>query len=109
MPASLPARPNLEWLRKTAKDRLTDLRVSNPRARLADAQLAVARDYGFPSWRQLKAHVERLRRESPTITSAARLGADVNRSDQQREVCGRADLSRAIGSTVSRDLLVQTR
>src|SRR5512145_3306995 len=60
MSASLPARPSLEWLRKTAKDRLDVLRVAQPGARLADAQLAVAREYGFSSWRALKAEVDRL-------------------------------------------------
>lgn len=60
MAASLPPRPSLEWLRKTAKDRLTDLRKHDPGAKLADAQLAVSREYGFRSWRQLTAHVHRI-------------------------------------------------
>ena len=60
MSPSLPSRPSLEWLRKAAKDRLAVLRVSDPRARLADAQLAVAREHGFTSWRALKSHVEQL-------------------------------------------------
>lgn len=59
MPATLPARASLDWLRKTAKQNLRALRAADPRAKLADAQLALARDYGFPSWRALKAHVER--------------------------------------------------
>jgi len=58
MSSSLPSRPNLEWLRKTAKQRLAELRKTDPGAKLADAQRAVAREYGFPSWRKLKAHVE---------------------------------------------------
>jgi ankyrin repeat protein len=58
MPASLPARPNIEWLRKTAKARLAELRATDPAARLADAQRHLARDYGFPSWRRLKLHIE---------------------------------------------------
>jgi len=58
MSSTLPARPNLEWLRKTAKNRLSELRATNPAAKLADAQRDVAREYGFPSWRKLKAHVE---------------------------------------------------
>ena len=60
MSASLPARPSLEWLRKTAKDRLDVLRAAQPGARLADAQLAIAREHGFPSWRALKAEVDRV-------------------------------------------------
>jgi predicted enzyme related to lactoylglutathione lyase len=52
-PSSLPARPSIEQLRKRAKERLADLRASNPSAKLADAQFAIARDYGFDSWPKL--------------------------------------------------------
>jgi ankyrin repeat protein len=58
MSSQLPSYPNLDWLRKTAKQRLSELRAADPLAKLADAQRAVAREYGFPSWRKLKAHVE---------------------------------------------------
>ena len=54
----LPARPSLEQLRKRAKERLAELRASDPDATLADAQLAVARDYGFASWPRLVHHIE---------------------------------------------------
>ena len=54
----LPARPSLEQLRKQAKDRLETLRASDPSASLSDAQLAVARQYGFDSWPKLVHHVE---------------------------------------------------
>jgi hypothetical protein len=57
--STLPSRPSLEYLRKLAKDRLPDLRRSNPHAQLADALLAVAHDHGFSSWRALKAEIER--------------------------------------------------
>lgn len=57
---TLPDAPDLEWLRKQAKRRLVELRQTNPGARLADAQLHLARTYGFPSWRALKAHVDSL-------------------------------------------------
>lgn len=56
---TLPKRPSLEFLRKLAKDQLPDLRRKKPDAQLADALLAVARDYGFSSWRALKAEVDR--------------------------------------------------
>ncbi|HEY4595293.1 MAG TPA: hypothetical protein VIJ02_02750, partial [Thermoanaerobaculia bacterium] len=59
-PLSLPDSPSLDWLRKQAKRRLGELRKSNPAARLADAQFDLARQYGFPSWRALKAHVDSL-------------------------------------------------
>ena len=55
---TLPTRPNLEHLRNEAKQHLKVLRQRNPQAKLTTAQLAVARDYGFASWRQLKAHVD---------------------------------------------------
>ncbi len=55
---SLPDAPNLEWLRKQAKDRLKELRQANPEAKLADAQFDVAGRYGFSSWRALKAHID---------------------------------------------------
>jgi ankyrin repeat protein len=59
MSQALPARPNLDWLRKTAKQQLHELRKSKPGAKLAGAQLALAREYGFRSWRALKAEVDR--------------------------------------------------
>src|SRR5438105_8203000 len=59
-PSSLPDAPSLEWLRKQAKHNLEELRRANPDAQLADAQFAVAREYGFPSWRALKAHIDSL-------------------------------------------------
>ena len=57
-PRELPPAANLEHLRKQAKLRLRTLRAQAPEARLAQAQLAVARDYGFASWRALKAAIE---------------------------------------------------
>jgi hypothetical protein len=53
----LPPRSNFEHLRKEAKAVLRA--VGREKGwRLADAQHAVARGYGFPSWPKLKAHVE---------------------------------------------------
>src|SRR5262245_36199729 len=69
---ALPAQPNLEHLKNEAKHRLKALRGRDQRAKRADAQLAVARDYGFPSWRQLKAHVDKSMRER--IFTAVRIG-----------------------------------
>ena len=69
MARALPARPNIEWLRKTAKQSLAALRVRDPQARLADAQRALARDYGFSSWRALKAHIDS-RRGVPAFDDA---------------------------------------
>src|SRR5215468_1656069 len=67
----LPDRPNLEYLKKLAKDRLHDLQRANPSARLADAQLAVAREHGFASWRKLRAHLDALAAPRPAPADAA--------------------------------------
>jgi ankyrin repeat protein len=78
MPSSkLPDRASLEYLKKRAKDRLLELRRRDPRAKLAAAQLTVARDHGFPSWRALKAEIDR--RRAPALASffAACAGGDV--------------------------------
>ncbi len=74
MPKELPAVPNLEHLKKQAKTLLSDFRSGKPQAaerlrlqdlprtddeiRLADAQRAIAREYGFQSWSSLKEHVD---------------------------------------------------
>jgi hypothetical protein len=58
--SQLPRRPSLTHLRKQAKDLLRRLRQQNPDTTLAQAQHAVAREYGFDSWPKLKAQVERL-------------------------------------------------
>jgi hypothetical protein len=57
---SLPPRPDMEWLRKAAKTQLANLRTSDPKARLHQAQFGLAQEYGFASWRALKAHVDGL-------------------------------------------------
>lgn len=73
--ASLPARPSLENLRNQAKSLYKSFHSGAPESaarilanhpeqieraafRLADAQLVVARELGFPSWPKLKAYVE---------------------------------------------------
>jgi hypothetical protein len=56
MSSSLPERPNLRHLKGQARDLLK----SGAAASLADAQFSIARQYGFPSWPKLKAHIESL-------------------------------------------------
>jgi hypothetical protein len=56
---TLPDNPNLEQLREQAKERLDIIRATAPDAQLSDAQFALARDYGFASWRALKAEIDR--------------------------------------------------
>ena len=53
-PKSLPARPSLESLRKQAKQLARTRALS-----LRDAQLAIARAYGYPGWQELTAEVNR--------------------------------------------------
>ena len=68
---TLPERPSLEQLRKQAKDLLRGARAGDAsamarltaiaggvEATLSNAQLAVAREYGFASWAKMVHHVE---------------------------------------------------
>lgn len=64
---ALPARPSLEFLKKLAKQRVAALRRQGQTISLAAAQLTLARKYGFPSWRKLKAHVELLARAGSAV------------------------------------------
>jgi hypothetical protein len=64
MSRNLPPHPNLEHLRKQAKDLLHELKQENPALQLADAQHALAREYGFASWPKLKSYVESLPRDA---------------------------------------------
>jgi len=59
MSRDLPSNPNLEHLKKQAKALLEKLRQRNADATLVDAQHALAREYGFPSWPKLKAHIDK--------------------------------------------------
>jgi len=68
MSRRLPNNPNLEHLRKQAKNLLAELRQQNSNAKLADALHEIAREYGFASWPKLKAHVASL----PRVTNSAR-------------------------------------
>lgn len=58
MSRRLPAVPNLEHLRKQAKELLRELQLQKPESKLADAQHAIAVEYGFTNWPALKAGVE---------------------------------------------------
>ena len=56
----LPVHPNLEHLKKQAKDLLAQMQLADSSVQLADAQHALARDYGYSSWPKLKAHLASL-------------------------------------------------
>lgn len=60
MSHSLPLRANLEWLKKTAKERLLQMQLAESGTKLADAQLVIAREHGFSSWRTLHEHVSKV-------------------------------------------------
>lgn len=72
-PSPLPDAPSLEWLRKQAKRRLEELRLTKPDAHLAEAQFEIAKHLGFSSWRALKAHVDSLNIDGQ-LFAAARAG-----------------------------------
>lgn len=80
MSRHLPPRPNLEFLRNQAKERLPSLQQQNASARLADAQHDIAREYGFTNWAGLKVHVEALMQRSPL---AGRWSIDQSTSHQR--------------------------
>src|SRR5690348_2531364 len=69
-PLELPEHPNLDWLRARAKERLAELRRVAPGVKLAEAQFQIATQYGFSSWRALKAHVDSLTIDGQIIESA---------------------------------------
>jgi hypothetical protein len=71
MSRDLPDRPHLEHLKKQAKALLHSLRESQQDATLSDAQHAVARQYGFPSWPKLKAYVDGLPPQQPGTGAGA--------------------------------------
>jgi hypothetical protein len=73
--SQLPDRPDTDQLRRQARElhraaaggdahALGRLRPVSDKVTLSAAQLAIARDYGFPSWPRLKAEAERRRAEA---------------------------------------------
>ncbi len=75
MSRQLPQKPNLEFLKKQAKELLRRMQPG----KLADAQHKLANEYGFPSWAKLKSHVE-----AQTLSPAEALKAAVCDSDAAR-------------------------
>src|SRR5215471_8689420 len=76
-----PDRPDLDQLRHQARELLraaaagdpdatSRMRAVSPRTTLWAAQLALAREHGFDSWRQLKLEVERRRLIAPVDSAA---------------------------------------
>lgn len=82
----LPPNPSLEQQKKLAKELLSSFRADDPaarerirrqlpdkaRIRLADAQFTLAREYGFQSWSELKAHIEAASEPGPALPVSLR-------------------------------------
>jgi hypothetical protein len=80
--SELPDRPDTDQLRRRARElhraaaagdtrALGRLRQVSGRVTLAAAQLAIARDYGFPDWPRLKAEADRRRAEADQVRAEA--------------------------------------
>jgi hypothetical protein len=80
--SQLPDRPDLDQLRRLARElqraaaggepaALRRVQQVSARTTLSAAQLAVAREYGFASWAQLKDEAERRRASAPVIAREA--------------------------------------
>jgi hypothetical protein len=74
MSRDLPEVPNLDHLKKQAMVLLRKLQQRNPAAKLAAAQHALAREYGFASWPKLKAHIESILCAAEAAPSAGGAG-----------------------------------
>jgi ankyrin repeat protein len=74
MTLQLPAGPDLHWLKNRAREKLAELRATDPAAKLARAQYAIAKAYGFASWRSLKAHIDALNDDAAALVQAVRAG-----------------------------------
>ena len=81
MSRELPSKPNLEYLKKEAKELLQSMLRQDPSAKLADAQHALAREYGYASWPKLKTCVEEAIR---VLTPPQMLTSAVRASDADR-------------------------
>ena len=85
--SQLPDRPDTDQLRRQARElhraaaggdarAMGRLRQVSGKVTLSAAQLAIARDYGFPSWPRLKAEAERRRADAaPWAADATAAGA----------------------------------
>ncbi|NIA68154.1 hypothetical protein HBA54_06080 [Pelagibius litoralis] len=98
---SLPPRPDIDWLKKTAKQRLVELQKSDASARLHHAQLDVAGLYGFKSWRALKEHVDTLSLDGQIIAATSQGRAE----DLARLLSGHPAKINIVGGQWTRPLL----
>jgi Ankyrin repeat/Ankyrin repeats (many copies) len=75
MSRRLPEKPNLQHLRKQAKELLRTME----QGKLAQAQHALAQQYGFATWAKLKTHVELMGLTPPEALKAAVRDLDSSR------------------------------
>src|SRR5215472_2424925 len=102
--SALPGRPHIDQLRRQAREllraaaandkvALRRIRAVSQKQTLSAAQLAIAREYGFPSWPKLRAEV--LRREAGADPDAGAATESAAKSWQEmREWCARVLESR---------------
>ena len=81
MSRQLPETPNLEHLKKQAKELLRGM----PQSKLADAQHTLAKEYGFATWAKLKLHVESLGLSPAELLNAAVCDSDATRVSEVLE------------------------
>ena len=97
--SALPGRPDLDQLRRQAREllraaaagderALRRIRVVSQQQTLSAAQLAIAREYGYPTWPKLRAEV--LRRQAGTEPDA---GAETAASPETAPAAGSAPRS----------------
>jgi len=94
-PLVLPPRPSLEQLRKQAKERLDAM----DGAKLADAQFALACDYGFDSWPKLARHVEALAR--PDVEQQDQISRDMVAAFHDRDATALTRLNDLFHSAIT--------
>ena len=123
MSRQLPPNPSLEQLKKQAKlllkrqqaadsealtrihenhprwKNLTEKQVAPSRFALADAQLVIAREYGFASWSKLQSHVKTLEAAISTAEAVSSL----------HDAAGRGDLARLSGLLDAHPELIDER
>ena len=93
----LPARPSLEQLKKQARER----QRATPGATLAHVQFALAREYGFENWAQLKHHVENL--PPADLEQHERIAADMLLVYRERDEAAAARLNQLFHSAIDVD------
>jgi hypothetical protein len=110
--SDLPDRPDLDQLRRQARELLraaTDgephavakLRAVSERVTLSAAQLAVAREYGFASWPALRTGAEHRRRMSESAVSPRREGRRPGEATVDRWSFGGASTIKAAAGALS--------